>query len=79
MIPGTTGPADAGFFVYDEAPAGAQDYMMNEWRCFSSADLKNWKEHPVPLKAIHIAWAKGDAYRANGTIRRIIMTSEGIT
>jgi beta-xylosidase len=35
---------------------------MQKWLCFSSVDLVNWQEHPVPLQATDFAWAKGDAY-----------------
>jgi len=47
---------------HDTPPAGVEDYVMNDWLCFSSADLVNWKEHPSPLKAADFSWAKGDAY-----------------
>jgi beta-xylosidase len=47
---------------HDEAPPGTHKYIMNEWLCFSSKDLAQWKEHPVPLKATDFKWAKGDAY-----------------
>jgi beta-xylosidase len=47
---------------HDEAPSGTEEYIMNDWLCFSSPDLTNWKEHPVPLKATDFSWAKGDAY-----------------
>lgn len=47
---------------HDEAPEGVEEYIMNEWLCFSSTDMKTWKEHPVLLKATDFVWAKGDAY-----------------
>jgi beta-xylosidase len=47
---------------HDEPPPGIEAYVMNEWLCFSSADMVHWNEHPVPLKARDFAWAKGDAY-----------------
>ncbi|SEM41615.1 Glycosyl hydrolases family 43 [bacterium A37T11] len=47
---------------HDEAPARQEAYIMNEWLVFSSADLTNWTEHPVPLKAKDFSWAKGDAW-----------------
>src|SRR5688572_5566529 len=50
------------FTGHDEPPEGIEDYVMNEWLCFSSVDLANWKEHPVPLRAKDFSWAKGDAY-----------------
>lgn len=64
--------ADPGAFVYkdavylytghDEAPAGKKGYMMYEWLCFSSTDMVNWKEHPVPLTVKDFKWAKADAW-----------------
>ena len=47
---------------HDEAPPGTEEYVMNDWLCFSSKDMTTWKEHPMPLKAEDFAWAKGDAY-----------------
>lgn len=47
---------------HDEAPAPKKEYIMNEWLCFSSKDLRNWEEHPSPLKATSFTWASGDAY-----------------
>jgi len=47
---------------HDEAPYGANEYVMNEWLVFSSSDLVTWNEHPVPLRARDFAWASGDAY-----------------
>lgn len=34
---------------HDEAPAGVENYLMNEWLRFSSTDLVNWTEHPMPF------------------------------
>lgn len=47
---------------HDEAPPNVHDYVMNEWLCFSSRDLANWTEHPVPLRAIDFAWSSGKAF-----------------
>jgi beta-xylosidase len=46
----------------DEAPKCVAAYTMNEWLCFSSRDLVNWKEHLHPLKPTDFPWASGDAY-----------------
>jgi beta-xylosidase len=54
---------------HDEAPPGTEAYKMNDWLCFSSSDLINWKEHPLPLKAKDFSWASGDAY-ASKVIRK---------
>lgn len=57
---------DGRVYIYaghDQAPDDQERYIMNEWLLFSSDDMVNWKEHPVPLKptdfdwAIHSAWA----------------------
>jgi hypothetical protein len=34
---------------HDVAPAPQERYEMHEWLCFSSKDMVNWTEHPVPL------------------------------
>ncbi len=47
---------------HDEPPAGKEGYVMHEWLCYSSADMRNWEEHPVPLRVKDFAWAKGDAW-----------------
>ncbi|HTE24584.1 glycoside hydrolase family 43 protein [Flavitalea sp.] len=47
---------------HDETPPGSENYLMKDWLCFSSDDMVNWTEHPVPLKALDFTWAKGDAY-----------------
>lgn len=54
---------------HDEAPLNVENYVMKEWLCFSSGDMVNWKEHPVPLKGTGFSWAKGDAL-ASKVIRR---------
>lgn len=36
----------------DEAPKGQARYVMNEWLCYSSTDMLNWKERPSPLKTV---------------------------
>ena len=47
---------------HDEAPNDFNFYKMNEWKVYSSSDLKTWVKHPVPLKATDFAWASGDAW-----------------
>ena len=49
---------------HDEAPNDYHFYKMNDWLVFSSADMVNWKEHPVPLKVSDFKWAKADAWAA---------------
>ena len=47
---------------HDEAGLNQEEYVMHKWLCFSSADLKNWVEHPSPLKATDFKWASGGAF-----------------
>jgi beta-xylosidase len=47
---------------HDEAAPGQYEYVMRDWRCFSSRDLVRWKEHPVPLRASDFNWCSGRAY-----------------
>src|SRR5688572_17789536 len=46
----------------DEAPSEKNAYVMNEWLCFSSSNLKDWTEHDVSFSPKHFSWASGDAY-----------------
>jgi hypothetical protein len=57
------------FTGHDEPPEGVEDYVMNDWLCFSSEDLISWKEYPSPLKAKNFSWASGDAF-ASKVIQR---------
>jgi beta-xylosidase len=54
---------------HDEPPDGVEDYLMNDWLCFSSKDMVHWEEHPVPLRAKDFTWAKGDAYASQVIFR----------
>lgn len=47
---------------HDEAPERQERYVMNQWLVFSSSDMVNWTEHPVPLKVSDFTWAKADAW-----------------
>nr|WP_321452458.1 glycoside hydrolase family 43 protein [uncultured Carboxylicivirga sp.] len=49
---------------HDEAPAGHNGYVLNEWLIFKSTDLKNWEEHPVPFRVDEFEWAAGSAWAA---------------
>ena len=42
---------------------GQKNYKMKDWLVFSTTDMKNWTEYPVPLKITDFSWAKsGDAF-----------------
>lgn len=47
---------------HDEAPKEKHFYEMHEWLVFSSADMKTWTEHSVPLSVKDFSWSKGDAW-----------------
>jgi beta-xylosidase len=47
---------------HDEAPANTNGYEMHDWLCFSSPDMVNWTEHPVPLSVKDFTWARADAW-----------------
>ena len=59
-------------YVYvgkDEAPVGGKDYVMNEWRVYSSCDMKKWTDHGSPLRYSTFKWAGRDAW-ASDIIKR---------
>jgi hypothetical protein len=50
-------------FAGHDYAGGQTGYKMKDWLVYSSTDLKNWTEYPVPLKITDFSWAKsGDAY-----------------
>ncbi|MFG6485707.1 glycoside hydrolase family 43 protein [Roseateles sp. BYS78W] len=64
---------DAGrvylFTGRDEAQPGGKDFVMHEWRVFSTCDMATWKDEGVPIKARDFAWAKGRAWASDITKR----------
>ncbi|MEW7850867.1 glycoside hydrolase family 43 protein [Massilia aurea] len=53
----------------DEAPEGGKDYVMNEWRVYSSCDMQRWTDHGSPLRYSTFKWAGRDAW-ASDIVRR---------
>ncbi|MCV2369590.1 glycoside hydrolase family 43 protein [Roseateles oligotrophus] len=49
----------------DEAKPDDKDYVMNEWRVYSSCDMRHWVDHGSPIQAKTFAWAKGRAWAAH--------------
>lgn len=47
---------------HDEAPPGTNQYLMKEWLCFSSRDMKAWIDHGSLLKPTDFSWGKSNAY-----------------
>jgi hypothetical protein len=59
-------------YVYvgkDEAPVGRKEYVMNEWRVYSSCDMKKWTDHGSPLRYSTFKWAGRDAW-ASDVVKR---------
>ncbi|SDC74198.1 Glycosyl hydrolases family 43 [Massilia sp. PDC64] len=54
---------------HDEAPVGGKDYVMNEWKVFSSCDMQNWTEHPAGVPFSTFKWAAKDAWASDVTKR----------
>ena len=54
---------------HDEAPEGGKDYLMNEWRVYSSCDMQRWTDHGSPLRFSTFAWAGRDAW-AGDVVKR---------
>lgn len=53
----------------DEAKEGGKDYVMNEWRVYSSCDMKKWVDHGSPLRYSAFQWAGRDAW-ASDVVKR---------
>lgn len=47
---------------HDECVPPNNNYVMNEWLCFSSTDMIHWTKRGSPLNVKTFAWAKADAW-----------------
>ena len=47
---------------HDQAPVEKNFYEMNEWLVYSSTDLVNWTDYPVPLRPSDFSWAAHSAW-----------------
>jgi len=56
---------------HDQATATDKDYVMKEWRLYSSCDMKNWTDRGSPIQPSAFKWAIGkvDAWAADITKR----------
>jgi beta-xylosidase len=50
---------------HDEAGENAKTFLMNDWRVYSSCDMRNWVDHGSPLTVSAFAWATKDAFAAD--------------
>jgi beta-xylosidase len=67
---------------HDIPEKNVNTYKMNDWLVYSSSDMVNWQEHPVPLKVTDFSWAKGDAWASqvierNGKFYWYVAVSHG--
>ena len=50
-------------FAGHDFAGGQKNYKMKDWLVYSTPDLVNWTEYPVPMKITDFSWAKsGDAF-----------------
>lgn len=54
---------------HDEAPPDASRYVMRDWLCFSSSDLRTWTPHGPLLRVEDFAWAR-DGAKAGCVVER---------
>jgi beta-xylosidase len=56
---------------HDQATQTDKDYVMKEWRLYSSCDMKNWTDRGSPIQPSAFKWAIGkvDAWAADITKR----------
>ncbi len=53
-------------FAGHDFAGGQRGYKMKDWLLFSTTDMKNWTEYPVPMKITDFSWARsGDAFAAH--------------
>jgi beta-xylosidase len=50
---------------HDQAGRDARSFVMDEWRCYSTADMVNWRFEGTPLRATTFAWASGGAFASH--------------
>ncbi|MGN6366915.1 MAG: glycoside hydrolase family 43 protein [Phycisphaerae bacterium] len=63
----TTDPApmvwrDTVYVYTGHDEEGARNYVMKDWRCYSSTDMVNWTDHGVVLSLKDFSWVKSDAW-----------------
>lgn len=50
------------FTSHDEDVTIRNFFTMNDWKCFSSADMVNWTDHGTVLSYQDFDWSRGDAW-----------------
>ena len=54
---------------HDEAPPDADRFVMHDWLCWSSTDLRSWTPHGPLLRVDDFAWAR-DGAKASCVVER---------
>lgn len=49
-------------YVFTGHDEGINSFVMNSWYIFSTADMVNWKNHGVKLRARDFSWSDGSAF-----------------
>ena len=58
-------------YVYTGHDAdGAKDYVMPDWKCYSTTDMQNWTDHGTVLADTDFAWAKENTAWAAQCVER---------
>src|SRR5574344_529401 len=57
-------------YIYTDIDEGTDNYKMNEWRVYSSADMVNWTDHGCCLPLTAFAWATANSAWASQCIER---------
>lgn len=63
---------DGAIYLYtghDEAPDGVEEFVMRDWLCFSSTDLRTWRAHGPLMRVEEFAWAR-DGAKAGTVVER---------
>lgn len=50
------------YTTHDEDSTVRNFFTMNDWKCYSSADMVNWTDHGSVLSYKDFTWARGDAW-----------------
>ena len=59
---------DDRLYIYtghDEQKEGVKGFVMNDWRCYSTDNMVDYRDHGALLSAKDFKWAKGDAFASH--------------
>lgn len=57
-------------FTGEDAGPNQKGYVMHNWCAFSTTDMVDWTEYPIPLKGTDFPWSSKRAYAAHVTERK---------